>query len=521
MMKSAAMLGAVATVLAGAAPATAAPVSTTFAYTGGEQSFVVPAGVTRVTVDASGAAGEASGAGQSRPGGLGGRIAATLAVTPGQTLYVEVGGTGASGGWNGGGARPDVLAGRGGGASDVRTCPLAGPCDTLASRLVVAGGGGGAGGNWSAPSPPAGVGGRGGLTAEPGANAPSLGAKGGTGGLSHSPGTGGATGGSGGQAGSAGTFGAGGAGAAPANERGGGGGGGGWYGGGGGGGSNGGYGGGGGGGGASYVAPSALSSAEHAGGVAVAVVTVTYDGPEAALDADTLTFAASGAERTVTLRNPGGAPLALAAPAFDGPQRSAFAVTATTCGASLAAGATCTATVRFTPTSAGPAMAVLTLGGAAASADAVLVGEGGPIPAGRDGAPGQDGAAGPAGPQGGAGPQGPQGPAGPSGPSGVTPSGLPRLLSTSARLRDGRIVVRVRCPAATTTASIALRTAGRLAGARRVLGSGTFRCRGGATLTVRVRVPARTAKLLRGKQRVAVTAVTAAAGPGQRLTVSP
>jgi hypothetical protein len=92
------------------------------------------------------------------------------------------------------------------------------------------------------------------------------------------------------------------------------------------------------------------------------------------------------------------------------------------------------------------------------------------------------------------------------------------LVSTSASFRRGRISVRVRCPAS-TAGSLALRTTGPLKGARRVLGSASFRCRAGATVTVRVAVPSATARLLRGRRRVAVTAVIATTGPAQRLSV--
>ncbi len=114
----------------------------TFSYTGGTQSFTVPIGVTSITVDAYGAQGGSGG-------GLGGRVQATLVVTPGQALQVRVGGQGGNsalgvvtGGYNGGGSSgscgPQYCGSGGGGASDVRTGAFA-----LADRLVVAGGGGG------------------------------------------------------------------------------------------------------------------------------------------------------------------------------------------------------------------------------------------------------------------------------------------------------------------------------------------------------------------------------------------
>jgi hypothetical protein len=123
----------------------AGTVSITFNYTGAEQTFTVPAGVFSVQVLAVGGSGGTAGA----LGGVGAQVSGDLSVTPGETLYVEVGGNGqsqgpsnygGSGGFNGGGSG----GGGGGGASDVRTSPRASglfPGD----RLLVAGGGGGAG----------------------------------------------------------------------------------------------------------------------------------------------------------------------------------------------------------------------------------------------------------------------------------------------------------------------------------------------------------------------------------------
>ena len=51
-------------------------------YTGGVQTFTVPAGITSISVDAYGASGT-TGAGQA---GKGGRVQANLTVTPGDTL---------------------------------------------------------------------------------------------------------------------------------------------------------------------------------------------------------------------------------------------------------------------------------------------------------------------------------------------------------------------------------------------------------------------------------------------------
>jgi hypothetical protein len=108
--------------------------SRTFNYTGGKQSFVVPAGVTRITVVARGA----HGVGCPRTG-RGARVYAELPVTPKERLDIYVGGSGKGtglGGFNGGGSS-DI--GVGGGASDVRVSP-----GGLRDRILVAGGGGGA-----------------------------------------------------------------------------------------------------------------------------------------------------------------------------------------------------------------------------------------------------------------------------------------------------------------------------------------------------------------------------------------
>ena len=73
--------------------------SQAFSYTGGQQTFTVPDGVTSVTIDAYGASGAGSGS-----NGKGAAVTgAVIAVTPGETLYIFVGGQGSSDGYNGGG----------------------------------------------------------------------------------------------------------------------------------------------------------------------------------------------------------------------------------------------------------------------------------------------------------------------------------------------------------------------------------------------------------------------------------
>ena len=125
-----------------------------FYYTGSVQTYVVPAGVTAISVDMQGAKGGGCG---TIAGGAGGRTQAILLATTGQVFYIYVGGAGgfvslnafesdttivmcAFGG--GGGTFPGEVVGGGGGgggASDIRLGD-----SSLSSRVVVAAGGGGA-----------------------------------------------------------------------------------------------------------------------------------------------------------------------------------------------------------------------------------------------------------------------------------------------------------------------------------------------------------------------------------------
>lgn len=137
-----------------------------FSYTGREQTFIVPRGVTRISVRAEGADGGLAQGGLGQ--GLGAWQVAGIAVRPGERLYVEDGGHGsnsdaqacpgvagctfAPGGFDGGGTgSPGIGGGHsgagGGGASDVQTMPIGAGASAVSSRLVVAGGGGGAGGD--------------------------------------------------------------------------------------------------------------------------------------------------------------------------------------------------------------------------------------------------------------------------------------------------------------------------------------------------------------------------------------
>ncbi len=80
-----AVLPAAALVLPTATPAAAAPITTTFG-TGADQPFTVPAGVTQLSVMATGAAGQNGTGGGA--GGKGATVSGTVNVTPGSTLYV-------------------------------------------------------------------------------------------------------------------------------------------------------------------------------------------------------------------------------------------------------------------------------------------------------------------------------------------------------------------------------------------------------------------------------------------------
>lgn len=121
------------------------PVS--FAYTGNTQTYTVPAGVTSITVDANGAGGGVYPGGVGTAG-AGGKMIATIPVTPGQILTVVVGGAGGNSQYN--------RSGSGGGG-------FSGVLDAANNHLVSAGGGGGAAGNEGCPQ--VGNGGNGGAAA--------------------------------------------------------------------------------------------------------------------------------------------------------------------------------------------------------------------------------------------------------------------------------------------------------------------------------------------------------------------
>ena len=133
--------------------------SQTFSYTGSQQTFTVPSGVSTITIKVWGGQGGSGGYWSSTTycstGGKGGYATGDLSVTAGSTVYVYVGGQGQSyatcqtrmngssyeGGWNGGGSGQSSLSGcGGGGASDIRYGGT-----SISDRKIIAGGGGGGG----------------------------------------------------------------------------------------------------------------------------------------------------------------------------------------------------------------------------------------------------------------------------------------------------------------------------------------------------------------------------------------
>lgn len=122
------------------------PITYSYQYTGALQQFVVPNRVTSIQVNAIGARGGTGGRGQA--GGAGANITTTLNVTPGQILYIVIGGfpgqsATAKYGFGGSGGSGTNYGGAGGGLSGVFTSTS----PAIANALVVAGGGGGGAGS--------------------------------------------------------------------------------------------------------------------------------------------------------------------------------------------------------------------------------------------------------------------------------------------------------------------------------------------------------------------------------------
>ena len=107
-----------------------------FAYTGGNQTFIVPSGVTKITVELLGAGGSTAYSGSGNGEQAGGYVFGDLSVTAGQTYTVVVGGQTNNGftQYGGGGAGSYSYGGSGGGRSAL---VLNG------ADVVTAGGGGG------------------------------------------------------------------------------------------------------------------------------------------------------------------------------------------------------------------------------------------------------------------------------------------------------------------------------------------------------------------------------------------
>src|SRR5207244_5664898 len=75
-------------------PVTPGPQQVTFNFAPQAQPWVVPNGVTSIIIDAHGAQGGGNPTDPTVIGGKGGRVQTTLAVTPGETLVIYVGGRG-------------------------------------------------------------------------------------------------------------------------------------------------------------------------------------------------------------------------------------------------------------------------------------------------------------------------------------------------------------------------------------------------------------------------------------------
>jgi hypothetical protein len=400
----------------------------TFGYTGQEQSFIVPPGVTSVQVTAVGAPG---GTNNGAAASFGDSVSGEISVTAGEVLYVEVGGPSgnSSGGFNGGGPGGygwDYANGSGGGgASDVRTCS-ASSCSLSSNdtRLLVAAGGGGAGGTVSgsgvSPVP-------GGSAGQAGGASPYGNSIGGQPGTQSAGGPGGPAPGFGAGAGGDGSIGQGGVGGngdTSNMEGGGGGGGGGLYGGGGGSGSTGIDGGGGGGG--SDLVPAGGTDTPDASGMPS--VSITYQAPTSDLSSNTLTFPDPQPLQTVSpsqgvsVTNNGTVPLQISGLTFTGSDPDDFFVGSTTCYGEVAPGDSCSVSVRFAPQGSGSRSAALSILSNASNSPATvsLSGTGGSLPTGATGVTGATGATGATGVTGVTGGTGSRGATGQTGPKGAT-----------------------------------------------------------------------------------------------------
>ncbi len=128
-----------------------------FAYTGVEELWTVPQGVTSVTVDMAGAAGGLTGLGTPTTVPKGGRVQATLTTTPGEILRIGVAGAGTNGGigttgvggiggfYAGANGATSTGGGNGGGGGGGGQSYIKRGGTADSNRVLVAGGGGGSG----------------------------------------------------------------------------------------------------------------------------------------------------------------------------------------------------------------------------------------------------------------------------------------------------------------------------------------------------------------------------------------
>ena len=131
---------------------TSIPTRSVFTYTGSSQTLVVPAGVTQISIKAWGAGGGGGYLLTSYSGGAGGYARGTLSVTPGQELFIIVGGGGAgartsyglnTGGFGGGGNSCTSTFVHGGGAGGGYSGVFSSSNIIQSNALLIAGGGGG------------------------------------------------------------------------------------------------------------------------------------------------------------------------------------------------------------------------------------------------------------------------------------------------------------------------------------------------------------------------------------------
>jgi hypothetical protein len=402
---------AAAVLAAGAGDALAAS-PTTFNYSGAVQTYTVPSNVRSIAVTAVGAHG---GNGPYHQGGQGGVVHATLPVTPGQPLYVYVGG---SNGFNGGGGATATYGTPGGGATDIRT-----DANDLTTRLVVAGGGGG--GGFGPGSTYVATGANAGYPN--GDSAPNSTYGGGNNGGRGGTQTGGGAGGASPYGpGAAGSFGLGGN-AGSAFGAGAGGGGGGYYGGGGGGSES------GGGGGSDYVSGDATNTTfavDATGTPSMTIVPVEAVSATSSVSFPDTPQQSTSASRTVTFTNEQQADVWVKRVRFGGVSADDYLIASDDCrtGDALAQGESCDIKVKFNPQAKGASSAALTVSAVDIddthlSTSTTLSGTGTDLPQGPKGdtgATGPQGATGATGPQGATGATGPQGATGATGPQGAT-----------------------------------------------------------------------------------------------------